>query len=832
MIGFENIRVTSPYRLKIVKDIQIEWKPNEHGRLFIRGLVDDQDQVNAVLKASTDDQVQAFDGETKIFSGLIANVQTKHHNGIYSIEIEAVSGSSRLDAQKRRRSFQNKNMTYGELVKSVLKAYAGYDVIQLVGENDSIGEPIIQYDETDWEFLKRMASHFQSVVFSDIYEAKPRMYIGVPTRNSIQLPDDLPYTASKDLLAYQNARSGSASVHHTDFFTYEIQSGTRYAIGDEVLFRDKPMVISEMKAAMDKGQLIYNYRLSRRDGIRQNRIHNQKLIGISMNGKVLDVKGQQIKLHLEIDQEQSPASAYWFPFAPPTGSAMYSMPQKGTNASLYFPDDAGSKAKVIGCVRTNGEDCSKTGDPNNRYFGTEHGSELEITPTAINVVSGSKEPLMISFDDAAGVILTSHRKLTMNAGEDISLYTPKRVVFRTPNMILAKKLSKLSGFTVESEYHILGSKVKLDGADRTSYPKYNDEIETYTPPPPPKEEESGGWGFWDKVCAAVAVVVVVALVVTATVVTGGVAGAVLMGAAFGAVGAVGATFANDLARGEWSSGETYLRSALTGGIVGAVTGGIFGPVGGAASTTLLPATTSQVASGFTAMLASGFASGYTDYTLTELINGRRPTFTGAVTVGTQSAMFSGFLIGLRPVKNALQDLFTKGIKPKTSTNSPQPHIDELKVNNKQEPDVEGAPKKGREGTDEDFVTYRRVQGDGSKDILLIDEKGNIHINAKWKKSQLNVSTGKDHAQYFHNKRGEDSYIVEFDVPKWLDDFIAENAIPQGNYTKNPLNQGGAAPKIVDRTVFQKHGFEGVAYEIPAPIKDWLIEYAVNAKTVP
>lgn len=614
----------------------------------------------------------------------------------------------------------------------MLKAYAGYDVIQLVGENEPIGEPIIQYDETDWEFLKRMASHFQSVVFSDIYEAKPRMYIGVPTRNSIQLPDDLPYTASKDLLAYQEARSGSASVHHTDFFTYEIQSGTRYAIGDEVLFRDKPMVISEMKAAMDQGQLIYNYRLSRRDGIRQSRIHNQKLIGISMNGKVLDVKGQQVKLHLEIDQEQSPASAYWFPFAPPTGSAMYSMPQKGTNASLYFPDDAGSKAKVIGCVRTNGEDCSKTGDPNNRYFGTEHGSELEITPTAINVVSGSKEPLMISFDDAAGVILTSHRKLTMNAGEDISLYTPKRVVFRTPNMILAKKLSKLSGFTVESEYHLLGSQVKLDGADRTSYPKYNDEIETYTPPPPPKEEESGGWGFWDKVCAAVAVVVVVALVVTATVVTGGVAGAVLMGAAFGAVGAVGATFANDLARGEWSSGATYLRSALTGGIVGAVTGGIFGPVGGAASTTLLPATTSQVASGFTAMLASGFASGYTDYTLTELINGRRPTFTGAVTVGTQSAMFSGFLVGLRPVKNALQDLFTKGIKPKTSTNSPQPHMDELKV--KQKPDVEVDLKKGPEGTGNDNREVQKPMFGEDWDAYFRSKYGDENVTWETKKS--------------------------------------------------------------------------------------------------
>ncbi|MFD3260886.1 hypothetical protein ACE3MQ_20025 [Paenibacillus lentus] len=529
-----------------------------------------------------------FDGETKIFSGLIANVQTKHHNGIYSIELEAISGTSRLDAQKRRRSFQNKNMTYGELVKSVLKTYAGYDVIQLIGENKLIGEPIIQYDETDWEFLKRMASHLQSVVFSDIYEAKPRMYIGVPNRNSIQLPNDLAYTASKDLLAYQEARSGSASVHHTDFFTYEIQSGIRYAIGDEVLFRDKPMVISEMKAAMSQGQLIYNYRLSRRDGIRQHRIHNPKLVGVSMNGKVLDVKGQQVKLHLEIDQEQSPASAFWFPFAPPTGSAMYSMPQRGTNASLYFPDDAGSKAKVIGCVRTNGEDCGKTGDPNNRYFGTEHGSELEITPTAINVVSGSKEPLMISFDDAAGVILTSHRKLTMNGGEDISLYTPKRVVFRTPNMILAKKLSKLSGFTVESEYHLLGSQVKLDGADRTSYPKYNDEIETYTPPKEETEEKKFSWGkLFKNVVAGLAVVAAVTAVAVLCVATLGagavVIGAVAAGAAIAGTAAVASMAVSDIIRGEVSDMKDYTQAAFRETLIGAVSGAVFGPFGATAT---------------------------------------------------------------------------------------------------------------------------------------------------------------------------------------------------------------------------------------------------------
>ncbi len=132
---------------------------------------------------------------------------------------------------------------------------------------------------------------------------------------------------------------------------------------------------------------------------------------------------------------------------------------------------------------------------------------------------------------------------------------------------------------------------------------------------------------------------------------------------------------------------------------------------------------------------------------------------------------------------------------------------------------------------EDFVTYKRVQGQLSKDILLINEENKLYINPKWIDSQLNVSIGKDHAKYFNSLRGEGSYIVEFDVPKWLDDFVSEYAIPQRNYKTNPLNQANMAPKIVDRTVFEKNNFEGVAYEIPAPIKDWLIKYSKNPRKV-
>ena len=127
-----------------------------------------------------------------------------------------------------------------------------------------------------------------------------------------------------------------------------------------------------------------------------------------------------------------------------------------------------------------------------------------------------------------------------------------------------------------------------------------------------------------------------------------------------------------------------------------------------------------------------------------------------------------------------------------------------------------------------MVTYRRVQGgtppNASWTRITVDESGNIKIPNK--KANLNVSTGNDeHAKYFLSKRGSNAEIVEFDIPTWLDDFLQENAINQKGYRKNPLNQGGTAPKIVDPTTL------GNSYELPAPWIEWLEEYGKNGRRI-
>lgn len=133
--------------------------------------------------------------------------------------------------------------------------------------------------------------------------------------------------------------------------------------------------------------------------------------------------------------------------------------------------------------------------------------------------------------------------------------------------------------------------------------------------------------------------------------------------------------------------------------------------------------------------------------------------------------------------------------------------------------------KGEQYADDTF-TYYRVQGGSSsrsKYLLVVNPDGTMQVNNTGNLSLSAYTT--DHMHYFSKKRGENTEVVSFEVPRWFDDFVRETAIPQEKYTMNLLNQGRSAPKMTD---LKKPGF---TYEFPPIWNEWLAEYAFNAKVV-
>ncbi|WP_353846053.1 hypothetical protein [Clostridium sp. ZBS15] len=98
---------------------------------------------------------------------------------------------------------------------------------------------------------------------------------------------------------------------------------------------------------------------------------------------------------------------------------MYAIPSIGESVRLYFPGEDNEEPIVTGCKRKNGDTCGQTSKATNRYFQTEHGSEIAMLPGALNIKGSSKEPLSINFEDESGITLTSPTGLNLNAGGEI-----------------------------------------------------------------------------------------------------------------------------------------------------------------------------------------------------------------------------------------------------------------------------------------------------------------------------------------------------------------------------------------------------------------------------
>ena len=183
----------------------------------------------------------------------------------------------------------------------------------------------------------------------------------------------------------------------------------------------------------------------------------------------MEVSGEKVKLHLDIDETQNKDKAAWFRYAPPTGNLMYSMPIVGTNANLYFSSERSEDPIVIGCIRKNGSSCESFSDVNNRYFATESGNNLDMLPGAINF---SRPGLSANFNDGSGINLSSSSSLNISAGY-VGIYAGD-ITIKAKSKLEAKK-GESSFISLENDFYNNAGIVMENGSDKASNGAFDDD---------------------------------------------------------------------------------------------------------------------------------------------------------------------------------------------------------------------------------------------------------------------------------------------------------------------------------------------------------------------
>ncbi|MNP76978.1 hypothetical protein D3C76_1743140 [compost metagenome] len=70
-------------------------------------------------------------------------------------------------------------MTYDQLLHSVLEDYPNSDYLNYIAEGEELGGLTMQYRETDWEFVKRLASRFYVPLIANHTFKMPKFTLGM-----------------------------------------------------------------------------------------------------------------------------------------------------------------------------------------------------------------------------------------------------------------------------------------------------------------------------------------------------------------------------------------------------------------------------------------------------------------------------------------------------------------------------------------------------------------------------------------------------------------------------------------------------------------------------
>lgn len=144
-----------------IKECTIVKKVNAHGYAVIGGIIENEEEENLFKIAESKQFTKLIGieemGESKVlFTGIIGNLEIIKEGGLKFAQIKLLSGTRLLEGKLLTRTFQNKNLTYQDLLKMIEKDYTKINHLMHVGSQEKIGDMIVQYKEDNWSFLKRL----------------------------------------------------------------------------------------------------------------------------------------------------------------------------------------------------------------------------------------------------------------------------------------------------------------------------------------------------------------------------------------------------------------------------------------------------------------------------------------------------------------------------------------------------------------------------------------------------------------------------------------------------------------------------------------------------
>ncbi len=400
----EILKIRTDIPLSSVTTFHMQWCINDHAHLKLYGDISYETAVEyqnrncsgaCIMVTYCEEQ-----GEQVIFNGLVRKSVISFEGRYAQIEIEGISATWKLDILKQFRSFQDKDMTYAALARKIAD-YTGTRVISLIGKNTKLLKPLIQYQETDWEFLRRIASHLNKYILCDVLTGKPAFWFGMRTGKRVVLPAEHSYYFNFDPILKRQV--------------YTVNSGDVYQIGDKNLFMGEELIILRRDCVFHD-ELIFTYTLGSESVLDQTIQYNYAISGCGLLGKVTAISGEMLKIALETDGNEE-CGEYWFPWHPETGNIMYAMPEIGSPVLLTIPGNDERCAIVSSCLHKEGAIINREQSFDKRHLETIEGSGIKLYKDELEFSRKKGEHLLHLSD--GNILCKTNGSIKIEAGKKV-----------------------------------------------------------------------------------------------------------------------------------------------------------------------------------------------------------------------------------------------------------------------------------------------------------------------------------------------------------------------------------------------------------------------------
>ncbi|MBR3770866.1 MAG: hypothetical protein IKL07_01215, partial [Clostridium sp.] len=323
----------------------------------------------------------------------------------------------------------------------------------------------VQYKETDWQFILRMASEIKLSIIPEFSREGIWYYLGV---DESQIGKEIAYSRlckRNDMGRFsRKVEMGLTNLQTNDATYYSVTTREVLDLGQAVLIKGKKLYVYKAVSEWKEEQLIHHYDLRTKNSFLQNRIYNSKIIGASLSGSVSAISKDRVQVSLGVDSSNPNHGSHFFPYSTvyssASGTGWYCMPEPGDSIRLYFPSAKEAEAYVLSSVHLDSSMTSKNqrNDPDTKSIRSVHDKEVCLAKDKL--VLTNHDGMKVELNDKNGIIIESDKDVIIKAKENMKIEGEQQLkMIAGDTLLLNQGNAKLT--LAENKITLSGAKVKL-----------------------------------------------------------------------------------------------------------------------------------------------------------------------------------------------------------------------------------------------------------------------------------------------------------------------------------------------------------------------------------